>query len=170
MKRDGVADRGQVIEGAHRHVDLVAHALHVDQHQRRKLFQQLARYPADHTSRPSLHAIARGGNPAQAQPAVRVADRAGKRIGRVGARAAGKAQQPPAPSPAPAPFRVAVADHRLLDLQRGVFGHRRLFSTAAQIAAPRAWPSISVDFGLTLTNTFSTATCSGRCCAITSLR
>ena len=35
-------------------------------------------------------------------------------------------------------------------------------STAAQIAVPRAWPSASVDCGLTLTNTFSTATSAGR--------
>ena len=41
-------------------------------------------------------------------------------------------------------------------------------STAAEIAAPRAWPSSSVDCGLTLTNTFSMATSVGRCRAITS--
>ena len=34
-------------------------------------------------------------------------------------------------------------------------------STAAAIAAPRAWPSSSVECGLTLTNTFSTATSVG---------
>ena len=35
-------------------------------------------------------------------------------------------------------------------------------STAAQIAAPRAWPSSSVDCGFTFTKTFSTATSTGR--------
>jgi hypothetical protein len=43
-------------------------------------------------------------------------------------------------------------------------------ATAAQIAAPRACPSSNVDCGLTLTNTFSTATCPGRCSAMTSLK
>jgi hypothetical protein len=65
---------------------------------------------------------------------------------------------------------MAIAHHRLLDLQRGVLRHRQPAQTAAQIAAPRAWPSSSVDSGLTLTNTFSTATWSGACSAITSLR
>ena len=40
--------------------------------------------------------------------------------------------------------------------------------TAAQIAVPRAWPSASVDAGLTFTNTFSSATWAGRWVAITS--
>ncbi len=43
-------------------------------------------------------------------------------------------------------------------------------STAAQIAVPRAWPSASVDCGLTLTNTFSTATSAGPCAAMISFR
>src|SRR5437660_3699311 len=43
-------------------------------------------------------------------------------------------------------------------------------STAAQIAVPRAWPSASVDTGLTLTKTFSSAICCGRCSAMTSRR
>ena len=40
--------------------------------------------------------------------------------------------------------------------------------TTAQMAAPRACPSSRVDWGLTLTNTFSIAVCTGRCAAITS--
>jgi hypothetical protein len=40
--------------------------------------------------------------------------------------------------------------------------------TAAQIAVPRAWPSASVDCGLMLTKTFSTATSIGPCAAMTS--
>jgi hypothetical protein len=39
---------------------------------------------------------------------------------------------------------------------------------AAQIAAPRAWPSSRVDCGLTLTNTFSTVATCGRVARITS--
>jgi len=37
----------------------------------------------------------------------------------------------------------------------------RPVDTRAVMAAPRAWPSSRVDWGLTLTNTFSTAACSG---------
>ena len=39
-------------------------------------------------------------------------------------------------------------------------------STAAQIAVPRACPSASVDCGLALTNTISTATSPGACAAM----
>ena len=46
------ADSGEVIEGAHRHIDLIPHALHIDQYQRRKFFQQLATNSAYHTNRP----------------------------------------------------------------------------------------------------------------------
>jgi hypothetical protein len=72
---------------------------------------------------------------------VRVADRAGERVGGVGAGRAGEAEEP-------APGRRA--------------------DTAAQIAVPRAWPRARVDAGFTLTKTFSSATCCGRCAAITS--
>jgi hypothetical protein len=37
----------------------------------------------------------------------------------------------------------------------------RFAVTSAAIAAPRAWPSSSVDCGLTLTKTISTAACCG---------
>ena len=56
---------------------------------------------------------------------MRVADGAGKRIGRVGAGTARKAQQPPDHFLHLLLFCVAIADHRLLDLQGGVFGDRR---------------------------------------------
>ena len=41
-------------------------------------------------------------------------------------------------------------------------GARAEAGAAAQIAAPRAWPSSRVDFGLTLTKTCSTAAHCGR--------
>ena len=57
--------------------------------------------------------------------------------------------------------RLPVAHHRLLDLQRGVLVHGQPARPPARlIAAPRAWPSSSVDCGFTLTKTISTtATC-----------
>src|SRR5690606_10392905 len=52
MERDLSTNGGQVVERAHRHVNLITDALHVDEHQRWKLFQQQAGYSADHTRRP----------------------------------------------------------------------------------------------------------------------
>jgi hypothetical protein len=57
--------------------------------------------------------------------------------------------------------RLAVADHGLLDLQRVYSATGSFAVTSAAIAAPRAWPSSSVDCGLTLTKTISTAACCG---------
>jgi hypothetical protein len=47
-QRDPLAERRQVVERAHRDVDLVAHALHVEQHLRRRLREQHARQSTDH--------------------------------------------------------------------------------------------------------------------------
>ena len=47
------------------------------------------------------------------------------------------------------------------DLQRGVLEYRQAARDRREIAAPRAWPSKSVEAGLTFTNTFSTATWPG---------
>src|SRR5450631_259989 len=43
----------------------------------------------------------------------------------------------------------------------------RCARTAAEMAAPRAWPSNSVEWGLTFTNTFSIATSPGWCVSMT---
>ena len=40
QQRQRLADRGQAVEGAHRHVELVADAVHVQQHLRRRLRRQ----------------------------------------------------------------------------------------------------------------------------------
>jgi hypothetical protein len=47
-QRHALADRRQVVERAHRHVDFVAHAGHVQQHQRRGFFEQQAFETSDH--------------------------------------------------------------------------------------------------------------------------
>ena len=44
------AQGGQVVEGAHRHVDLVADAVHVEHHRGRRLVDQRAAEPADHAA------------------------------------------------------------------------------------------------------------------------
>src|SRR5215471_9156985 len=62
------------------------------------------------------------GEPAQA-PAVSVADRAGERVRRIRGRVAGELEQALDHMLHLLLARVTVADHRLLHLQRGVFGH-----------------------------------------------
>ena len=119
----------------------------------------------------AAHAITRRAQAAQSLRGMRVRDRAGERVGGVRRRRAGKVEQPANHFLHLLLRGLAVADDRLLHLQRRVFGDRAgRASTAAEIAAPRACPSSSVDCGLTLTKTFSTATSVGRCCAITVAR
>jgi hypothetical protein len=103
----------------------------------------------------------RGGEAAHADGGVGVRNCAGERVRGVGRRRAGKPQQPAHHFLHLFLRRLAVPDHRLLHLQRRVFGDRQPACTAAAIAVPRACPRSSVDCGLTLTNTFSTATSVG---------
>src|SRR5690606_13826974 len=53
-QRHPFAVRRQVVEGAHRHLDLVADALAVDQYLRRILLQQRPVYPSDHGAQAML--------------------------------------------------------------------------------------------------------------------
>ena len=66
------------------------------------------------------------GEAAQALAAVGVADRARQRVGRIRAGAGVEQQQALDHVLHLFLVRLAVAHHRLLDLQRGVFGHRQL--------------------------------------------
>jgi len=51
QQRDRLAERGQVVEGAHRHADLVAHAVAVDQHVGRVLEAEGSGELSDHGAR-----------------------------------------------------------------------------------------------------------------------
>ena len=80
-----------------------------------------------------------------------MANRAGKRIGRVGAGAAAKLQQPPDHFLNLFFFCMALADHRLLDLQGGIFGHREIIQHgranrgAARLAQHQRGLRIDID-------------------------
>ncbi len=85
-------------------------------------------------------AISRGGQFTESLPAVRMTDRASKRIGRIGTGVTCQLQQP-FDHVLHLFFRgMTVADHRLLDLQRGVLGdrqfmqHRRANRSPARLA------------------------------------
>src|ERR1041384_4956305 len=153
VERHRIAGRGQAVEGAHRHVDLVANARDVDEHLRRILGHQPSAQPPDHPSLPLL----------RRRPLVEIE-----------------------PSCAPCAWQMAQASASAASGEGspGSASRRRTMCwtcslrawplpttdcftcTAAQIAVPRAWPSARVDCGLTLTNTFSTATSSGPCAAM----
>jgi hypothetical protein len=66
--------------------------------------------------------------------------------------------------------RLAVTDDRLLHLQRGVLDDGQLGQYRGANRGAARLPKSSVDCGLTLTNTFSTATSDGRCSEITAAR
>jgi hypothetical protein len=54
---DLLAERGQVVEGAHRHVDFVADAVHVHQHLRRLFGGENAADTSDHLARPVIEKL-----------------------------------------------------------------------------------------------------------------
>ena len=201
------AERGQVVEGAHRHVDQVADPGDVDQQRRRTTSRAgfltggrssardytsgpaadpragafrdpapVARQrcpgttrsrrtlahpsaPAARTARGRQCAVRRDGR--GQRPGVGVADRAGERVRGV---RRGQARQTEEALHHRLHLRLGrapVSDHRLLDLQGGVLVDRQPAATSVVIAAPRACPSSSVDWGLTLTKTISTTALCG---------
>jgi hypothetical protein len=48
QQHGGLSETGQVVEGAHGHVDLVTHAADIDQHGGRRLLEQGSGEAADH--------------------------------------------------------------------------------------------------------------------------
>ena len=120
----------QVVEGAHRHVELVADAIHVEHDLRGIFLGQEASQSSNHsamlTDQPAA-ANAKSGrrHGAQSLPAMGVTNGAGQRIGGIGSRCAWQAQKLHHHVLHLFLGRLAVADHRLLDLQRRVFGNRQ---------------------------------------------
>src|SRR6266567_633807 len=165
---DRVAETRELVEGAHRNVDLVSHSVHVEQDLRRVFFDERSGKAADHgwqrasgriiawvkarsQNSPAAHAVALAPQAVQAFAAVGMADGASQRVGRVGRRRRRQREEPLHHLLHLALGRLAVADDRLLDLQRGVFGdrkigeHRRADRRAARLTQKqrRAW--IGVD-------------------------
>ena len=119
----------------------------------------------------AAHAVAAAAQAADARAAVRVADRAGERVGRVGGGRAPAARAGACTISCTCSFAALPWPTTACLTCSAVYSLTgKPASTAAEIAAPRAWPSSSVDCGLTLTKTFSTATSVGRCAPITLAR
>src|SRR5437773_10343616 len=95
-----------------------------------------------------------------------MADRASERIGGVGRRVARQGEQAPHHVLHLLFSGVAVPTTDCLTWSAVYSATGRPASTAAQMAVPRACPSASVDCGLALTNTISTATSPGACAAM----
>src|SRR6266542_4545382 len=156
-----LARRGQVVEGAHRHLDLVADAARFHQDLRRVFLQKRSREPADHTRRPLFTRKPRVTSlPSPCPPCA-------WQMAHASASAASAEGAPASPSSRftiswtcsffawPLPTTACLT-------WRAVYSATgNPASTAAQIAVPRAWPSASVDAGLMLTKTFSSAICCG---------
>src|SRR6185503_9904170 len=169
VQRHAVAGRGQVEEGAHRHVDLVAHAADFEQHLGRILGNELAGKTTDQTKRPfftlKFFVSTLPNRPPCAWQIAQASASAASGLG--------------SPGSASSLFTMCCTCSFLawplpttacLTCSAVYSATGSPAITAAQIAEPRAWPSASVDCGLTLTNTFSIATSCGRLAAITSPR
>ena len=110
--------RRQLVERAHRHVELVAHAMHVDHDLRRLLRDELAGEPPDHTSlpwctrKPAVATRPRPCPPCAWQIAQASASAASA------ARRSGEREQALDHLLHLFLSRVSVADHRLLHLER----------------------------------------------------
>src|SRR3989454_9462831 len=167
---DALAGRRQVVERAHRHLDLVADPARFDQDLRRIFLEKRTREPADHTRRPLFTRKPRVASfPSPCPPcAWQMAHASASAESAEGAPASPRSRFTisctctffawPLPTTACLTWRAVYSETG------------KPASTAAQIAVPRAWPSASVDAGLMLTKTFSSAICCGRCRAMTSRR
>src|SRR5207244_2402391 len=161
VKRHRFAVRRQRVEGAHRHVELVGDAGHIDQHLRRMLGSELAREAADQRIRPFLYF----------KPwlcAWQMAQASASAASAEGAPGSASRRRTMYWTCSLAAWPLPTTDCFTCSAVYSDTG--RPASTTAQIAVPRACPSASVDCGLTFTKTFSTATSTGPCCAITSRR
>ena len=167
QQHDPLGNRRQLIKRAHRHIDFVADATDVDQQRRRILFQQPAFETTDHRppaaraaqarrEAPPIPAAAQTLVPArrhrrQQRARMRMADRARKRIGRIGRGDAVEREQALHHQLHLALVGLAKADDRLLDPQRGVLVHdqaladRRADRRAARLTEQQGRLGIHVD-------------------------
>src|SRR5229473_4468186 len=155
----------QLVERAHRHIELVGDAADIDQHLRRVLRGEPPGEPADQTSLPFR----------TRKPFVESAPSLlpwAWQIAQASASAASGAGSPGSASRRRTmcctclflAWPLPTTDCLTCSAVYSATG--RPASTAAQMAVPRACPSASVDCGLALTNTISTATSPGACAAM----
>src|SRR5690606_7938290 len=160
-QRDLLAQHRQLVEGAHRRLQLVAHAVDVDHQPRRRLVREHSPQASDHLR---LQAIF------ESMPRRRALARTWAWVmAMASASAASACRRPFSPSIAPTMCCTWALSAAPLPT-RASFTWRAPYSctgrscmTTAQIAAPRAWPSLSAESAFFDMNTCSIATSSGRC-------
>src|SRR5260221_13888536 len=148
---DALAGRRQVVEGAHRHLDLVADSGRLDQDLRRVFLEEHAGEPPDHTSLPRFTRNPRVGIAPRPWPPC------AWQIAQARASAASAEGAPASPSRR---FTISCTCSFLawplpttacLTWSAGYSETGRPASTSAQIAVPPARPRASVGAGFTLT-------------------
>src|SRR5207237_10102698 len=165
----GLAVRRQRVERAHRHAELVGDAADIDEHLRRLLRREASGKPADQTSLPlrmRRPRVAR--RPSCAPCAWQIAQASASAASAEGSPGRSRSRRTMCCTCSFAAWPLPTTDCFTCNAVYSATGRPAM--TAAQIAVPRAWPSARVDCGLTLTKTFSTATWTGACAAITSAR
>src|SRR5690606_22841745 len=164
-QRDFLAQHRQLVEGAHRRFEFIADAIDVQHQPRRRLVRKHPPETTDHlrlqasfASMPIRCALARTWAWVMAMAR---------------ASAASACSRPLRPSMAPTMCCTWALSAAPLPT-RASFTWRAPYSltgrscmTTAQIAAPRAWPSLSAESAFFDTNTCSIATSSGRCSSMT---
>src|SRR5258706_2037935 len=157
----------QRIKGAHRHIELIAHAADLHQDLRRVLGGQLAGQMPDQTSLPFRIRNPRSGrSPSLAPCAWQMAQASASAASSEGSPGSSSRRRTMCCTCSLAAWPLPTTDCLTCSAVYSATG--RPASSAAQIAVPRAWPRASVDCGLTFTKTFSTATAVGAWAAITS--
>src|SRR5947207_121595 len=161
----GLAGRRQLVEGAHRHVELVGDAADVHQHLRRVLRREPPGQPADQTSLP-LRTRKPFVESAPSLPpwAWQIAQASASAASGAGSPGRASRRRTMCCTCRFLAWPLPTTDCLTWSAVYSATG--RPASTAAQIAVPRACPSASVDCGLALTNTISTATSPGACAAM----
>src|SRR3989440_4505081 len=152
---DALAGCGQVVESAHRHLALVAASARFHHDLGRFFLEKEAGGPPDHTSLPLF----------TRNPRVGIAPRpcppCAWQMAHASASAASAEGAPASPRSrftisCTCPFFAWPLPTTACLTWSAVYSETgRPASTAAQIAVPRAWPSASVEAGLTLAQTFS---------------
>src|SRR5581483_4288035 len=166
---DGLAICRQRVEGAHRHVDFVGDAADIDQHLRRVLRREPPGEAADQTSLPlRMRSPRMARRPSCAPCAWQMAQASASAASGVGSPGSASSRRTMCCTCSFAAWPLPTTDCFTCSAVYSATGRPAI--TAAQIAVPRAWPSSKVDCGFTLTKTFSIATSTGPCSAITSRR
>src|SRR5256885_1127947 len=161
----GLAGCRQLLEGAHGHVELVGDSADVHQPWRRVLRGEPPGEPADQTSLPLRTRKPFVESAPSLEPwAWQIAQASASAASGAGSPGRASRRRTMCCTCCFLAWPLPTTDCLTWSAVYSATG--RPASTAAQMAVPRACPSASVDCGLALTNTISTATSPGACAAM----